>query len=200
MTYTGSMSSHNPHPNHIYLLVVGLVVGMVLSPWVLGNISPETYQRWIAGTGQQVQKLRDLERDQADRLERLQDTGVSSSAVAELERELNREFQAQAQQIALEAQEQVDWLRERGLAIWLAILVLMACEALFSDVSRPLVRRLTTGRYALIAVWLGMALAQPAMLRGVPVLFALLLIAVVIIMAIIPMPKRGSSPPTQTAP
>jgi len=194
MHYTRGMTARVPHPAHIYLLVIGLAVGMILSPWVMGNVSPEIYQRYIAGVGPQVQQLHAMERDHADRLQRLMNTGVTPDAVDELQTRLNREFQAQSQVLVETAQQQIVWLRQRGMAIWLAVLVLMAVEALLSDTSRSIVRRLTTGRYALIAVWLAMVLAQPAMLAGVPVLFALLLIAAVVACAVVPLPRKQSPP------
>lgn len=54
----------------------------------------------------------------------------------------------------------------------------------------PALGRLITARYALAALWIAIVLAQPALLKQLPVLFVALLLAVALAAALIPLGTR----------
>ena len=56
------MSKQSGHPDHrdLYLLVIGLAAGLLLSQWCLGRFSPDFYEKWFVG-GQKMRLAGDAE-------------------------------------------------------------------------------------------------------------------------------------------
>ena len=197
---TEQINTLNPFPDlrDLYLIIAGIVVGILLSGAVLGNIAPNLHQRLFVG-GMQVQKnLEELREDKREQIEALKETDVSPVAVKEKLAAFDARDSQLLRQLKQDRQAHQRWLMDRMTALVLAILAVMVLEAVVSPplqrgaVSVPsAVSRLVTVRYALIAVWVAMAVAQPAILRGVPMLFTALVIAIALAVAFIPLGKRS---------
>lgn len=169
-------------PNHwdLYVIVVGVVLGVLLGPAVLGRISPDTYRAWFVAPQMNVEDLQGM----ASQLDKLGGTGVTEVAVREKTESLQRELNAK--HVAFQEQA-----HSRPLGLILAVLLLMVVESLL-DSGSPLRGRLVMARYGLVALWLALLLAQPGQLRSVPVVFVGLLVVVAMVMAALPIGKRGS--------
>ena len=174
---------------------------------MLGNVNPDVYARHFTPVRDvYVQQRAFMERvfgrrmeatfEQLATIQTMRDTGVSEEAVNEkmqsfgfnLEEVDPELFEAGAkldEQIA--AAHRAEGVR---LALVIALAVIMVLEAVLGDMSPQRVRALSFARYALLAVWLAMLIAQPALLRELPGVFALLLIVVAVGAAFVPMGKR----------
>ena len=106
---------------------------------------------------------------------------------------------AQEQTLAATRQILVDKLnhayasRGRLLAVLVAVVVVMVIETLPQPSAGMVRARLTTARYALVALGLALLLAQPDWLIQLPVLFAGLLVAATLGVAMIPLAWRAES-------
>ncbi len=154
-----------PDPWHLYLLVAGVLAGVLLGPGVLGRVVPGVYDRWFVGGNDAALVVRSLQQKQAELAVQMRATG-DDAAGAMLEQEMaGRVAMAQATlQQAMRAHSD----RALGfvLALVAAAVVLMATEAvLASDSSWRSV--LITARFLIIAGGAALLLAQPQLLRAV---------------------------------
>ena len=154
-----------PDPMHLYLLVAGVLAGVLLGPGVLGRIAPGVYDRWFVGGNDAAMMVRSLQQKQAELAVQMRITG-DEAAGAMLEQEMaGRVAMAQASlQQAMRAHSD----RALGfvLALVVAAVVLMSVEAvLASDSSWRSV--LITARFLIIAGGAALLLAQPQLLRAV---------------------------------
>lgn len=200
----------NPFPDHrdLYLLVAGAVLGILLSPLVLGRVAPGWYDAAFRGGGEAGAIVDQADAEIEAELERLKATGVSEVALAE---HRARRMEATLPQ-RLEAME-ARWRRERTVLGWMtglivAAVLVMAIEALVAPappaeptqrpgsqavVLRPAQGRLKTVRYALLATWLALAIAQPTLLKQMPLTFTLLVIVVGLAAGLAPLGPRRES-------
>jgi hypothetical protein len=240
----------SPGPDHrdLYLLVIGIVLGILIGPRVLGSFSPATYDKWFVGTAelqneltgamrQVTDKLNAFNEQTAERQAKLRASGASPEAMLELNRALRTELKAivleervikarylggpvprSADELPLPNQPagtdelmvdgkilkaeraHLDWLAARLTAIILATAVMMVLETLIDPRPRvidgaafwPRLRNgLATARYALMAVWVALALARPLVLLRVPGVFFLLLVLVAVAVAAVPLRRRA---------
>ncbi|MEX0885200.1 MAG: hypothetical protein WD009_02065 [Phycisphaeraceae bacterium] len=226
----------NPFPDHrdIYVLVAGLLLGVVLGPAVLGQIAPELHDRWFVGSAALRAELDEHITEREQTLRRLQESGVTEAAIPErLAAEAEQEALLRARLAEAEA------AHARGLggrlhALILAALALMVAEALVSprvtdgggrkrrrvdaaakraegadrvggvsggdvsgggggagEVVSPAVARLVMARYALMALWLAMVVAQPRIIETLPWLFMALLLLIALAAAFVPLGRRS---------
>ncbi len=175
MSQVSDALNRGPHHLDLYLLLGGLIAGLLLGPMVLGRVSPATYRTWFAaGAAEHDQVLH-------QRLQRLIQTGVSDVAASEM---FEREQQQQVEQ-------HLNWLRSRWLAMVLTVLVVMVVETVLPP--GPACNRLSMARYVLMAVWLAVAVAQPRLIADVPLLFVCVLAVVAILAAAAPLRKFSTS-------
>lgn len=197
-----------PDPRDIYLLVAGVVLGVLLSPAVLGNLGPDSYNRLFVG-GQQVQaQIAELTREHQRTIAELEAVGVTDVAIDEQQRQFEHELGA-LQAVLREAhRDHLHWLAGRGSALILVLGLVMVLEVLASPHPAPGKRvavpralsRLIAIRYALLALWIALAIAQPAVLGELPIVFIVLLIAIALLAAFVPLgPKRDTNQDTQQA-
>src|SRR5690606_1626701 len=76
-------------------------------------------------------------------------------------------------------------------AVLLALVAIMAIEALYARPQSPVGLRMATMRYALATVWLVLLLAVPNVLMSVSLVFVALLIVVALLVGLIPLGARS---------
>lgn len=183
----------------LYLIVAGILLGVLLGPAVLGRLAPSVYQRAFVGGAEQAARLAEEQAKTQQQLEALEATGVTEAAIPE-------QLLARDQQLAvLKAElEQARRLRLAELvgglsALTLAVIAVMLIESLISPDPAPdkptpvppALGRLITARYALAALWIALALAQPALLKQLPILFVALLVVVALAAALVPLGQKA---------
>lgn len=187
----------NPFPDlrDLYLLVAGVLLGVVLSPLVLGQLAPGAYDALFRGGGEAWATVAEADREIDAQLRELEATGVTDVALAEHRARRIEETLPQR----LEAM-QARWQREMTIAGWMTALVLaaaatMAIEAVVSPSPRDgralavpaTLGRLATVRYALLAVWLALAIAQPTLLQRMPLAFLVGVLVVALAAGLVPL-------------
>ncbi len=185
-------STTAPCHRDIYVLVVGLLVGVVLGPGVLGQVWPWAYDQLFVGSGPARSELVTYEKTNHDILKRMEQSGATAEAVTEKRTMIESGRVPLEAQILLSQKQHRDWLRGRSAALVLAVLVLMVIEAMLGSMQgaalQRLRHRLTTARYALMAVWVMVLLAEPSGLGDASlVTFIALLVLVSLIFAYLPM-------------
>jgi len=194
-------STAGPDPLDLVLIIMGILAGLMLSPNVLGQFLPEIYDRFFLGSvDAQVQsKIFDQVTEQhlKQMQDRLQATGVTEAAIAEAIVELVAQRNAGAKShgdaIIVAQAQRLAFLRDRLTALVLATLAIMILETVLapggvgSVRANRMLRRLATVRYALMAVWVALILAQPDMLGSLPIVFVALLVAVGLVAALVPL-------------
>jgi|GEM_PF-3368140 len=191
-------------PDHrdMYLLIAGLILGLILSPWIMGRFMDDvSYQRWYMGGGEAVTAYNEFMKTHVidtrakdnELLDRLKSTGVTKEAVDEMRAKLQDEARAQWQPYydaaAVEREAHAAWQRGFMVSLVAAMIVLMLMEPVFelAGSMATVRRRLVTGRYGLIAVWIVYALAKPHALTGIPWAFAMLAVLVIVVATLLPL-------------
>lgn len=173
-------------PNHrdLYVLAAGLLLGLLLGPAVLGRLSPETYNHYFADLKTATEQM--AAHDERVRItkEKLVSTDVTSVALSEF-----NEMEASKNLPYLEHFARAQHTRGRLLAAMLAVLVVMILETLPAAEAIVLRSRLATARYALMALVLALLMAQPQWIQGLSLPFLLLLVAVGLAVALVPLSK-----------
>lgn len=192
-----------PDRRHLLLLAVGVVIGVLLGPAVLGRVSPAGYRAVFAGEGAAVAALRaelgELER-QRDELSRLAEvSGVTAVAIEENRAAIDREAMVIEKALAYE-RLRMGFLQSASLVLGLvvALVVVMIFEAVISPrpgregraVLTPMQGRVTTIRYALLSAVLAVLVARPSLLNEVPWVFVVLLLAVIAAAGFVPLGNR----------
>lgn len=181
----------SPSPRDVHVLTVGLLAGLLLGPGVLGWLHPPTYDRLFMGVGPELhQQLREAATAYAVNRDRLRDTGVTSEALDDLERRHLSEVEPIAAQIAQRYEDRMLRLRSVMSSLVIAVLAVMVIEAVVAPRHQS---GLATARYALLAVWVALALAQPRLLADLAVGFTLGLIGMALLAGWVPLQKRTSS-------
>ncbi|MEX2216576.1 MAG: hypothetical protein WD768_20855 [Phycisphaeraceae bacterium] len=190
-------------PDHrdMYLLIAGLIVGLAMCPWIAGRLmSVESFEKWYQGGGEQYDTLRAFVIDQDVRVrsekqqkkEQLQATGVTPIAIDEAMAQIDERARAQrlpyTQALTKAHAEHQAWLVGLVSALVMAAVLLMFIEPVFEPVGRTAAirRRLVTGRYVLLAAWIAVTLAKPTYLSGLSPTFAILLVVVALLAALLP--------------
>ena len=175
-------------PNHrdLYLIIIGLVAGILLGPFVLGRVSPKLYDDVFLLGRPNADSLESVMATALERQKAMVESGASPVAAAELLEKVNADQQNRRRALM---RDRLSWLRSRMTALVLAMILLMALETLTAPSSLVVHRQLISARYALIAIWLAIALAQPRLVSDVPGLFVALLVVVSLIVALIPLRK-----------
>ena len=178
-----------PDYRDLYLLMIGLIGGILLGPFVLGRISPAVYDR-MSGIGPaKVGILDSLRQQMNNHQSQLAQTDVSEVAKAE-QMVLDLAHQHQNRKSFMAAH--LSLLRARAMALMFAMIVIMVLETFVSPRNRLLRGRLASTRYALCAIWIAIVLAQPQLLAAIPFIFVMLLVVVGITAALVPLGKWSS--------
>jgi len=187
-----------PGPASLYLLVGGILLGVLMGPAVLGRFAPKSYENLFVGGADLARQLETQRATTAEQLQTLEQIGVTDAAIPE--QLLGRQNQqavllAQLQQAQ---RQRLDTWSGWATAIMLAVIAMMMLEALVAPDLRsagptqvsPALGRLATSRYALTGLWLALMIAQPKLLAQLPVVFAGLLIVVAAGAALMPIGKK----------
>ena len=186
-------------PDHrdLYLLILGIIVGIGLGPWVLGRINEGSYyNHWFRGYGGAADlALAQFDEEAAQRLKRLADTGVTGAAVDEEQLNIQKERQGLINAFNLERANRMARLDRMMTALLAAVVFFMVIESLIDPTpgrkSASVRNRLATGRYAMMGIWLALVIARA---QTVPVAFTLVLVVVGLIAALAPLGwLRGTS-------
>lgn len=208
MSTSAPRSTWLPFATHrdLYLLVAGAVLGLVMGPAVLGQMAPAVYDRLFVGGGELAHELAEQEASLREELERIGASGVTQIAVQEHEQQRMREMLPLRMELATQQAEREGAIAGWMLALVVATVLVMVIESLVSPQPSttaggtrravvPLaVSRLITARYALLAVWLALALARPMMLANLPGVFTVLLVVVAVAAAFVPLGPRKDEP------
>jgi hypothetical protein len=187
-----------PDAGGLYLLVAGIVLGVLLGPAVMGRVLPGVYQDVFVGGADIARQLNEQQTQNDEQLKRLTDTGVTEAAIDEQGLMLGQQVAVLRAQLDEAQRARLDALRGWTSALVLAVIAVMMIEALVSpDVKAgaaarvsPTLGRLVTARYALVALWIAVVLAQPRLLTQLPIVFAALLILVALGAALVPLGKK----------
>jgi len=184
----------SPSRADLYILIAGLLLGLLLGPAVLGRATPQLYDR-VFERGAFDRELADHDAETARLESNLLAGGVSSTGVEE-----TLEGRATARQQILAQARWREAERVIGLTsgLVLALLAVMVIEAVVArdpadpEASEPpaWAARLPTVRYGLIALWLMLVLAQPLMLGTAAVQTAAAALVIGLLVGLVPLAKR----------
>ncbi len=152
-----------PAMRDFYVLVIGVVLGVALGPAGLGQYAPSAYDALFGSVRDDVAAIEQFDRETDTNLNRLIDTGVTKTEVVRFGQQ--REMERGVLVAALRGNEsqRLDQTVGRVNAIVLVMIGLVMMES-FLPIKRTAAR---TGQAALLAVWLALVIANPALLRGV---------------------------------
>lgn len=182
----------NTRPGHreLYLLVIGVIVGVLLGPGVFGRFNPQAYDDWFVGSGKNLAVIQEKQTKFEADLRALVEAKTTPIAIEELKAHHDESMAVlQAQMQALRDKTALK-LSGRGHALLLAMVALMVIETMIAPSKEIFRQRISAARYCLIAAWIALALAQPALILHTPIELAIAAVAIALAAAVIPMPFR----------
>lgn len=182
----------------MYLLVAGIVLGVLLGPAVLGRALPGVYRDTFVGGGDLAKQIDEQQAESDARLQALTETGVTEAAIDEQGLLLGQQVAVLRAQMEQAQRDKLNELSGWAAALMLAVIAVMMIESLVSpEISEggkapvsPVLGRLITARYALAAMWIALMLAQPKLLAQLPIVFLALVIVVALGSALLPLGKK----------
>jgi hypothetical protein len=189
-----------PDHRHLYLLVAGVLIGILLSPAVAGRVLPQGWQTWFFGGAEIEQRLEQIRDEAGQQIERLDEADANRETVQERVAENNHRIaDARRRLVAHRDRTAARYL----LSLTLALGVVMVLEAVLApplqpgNQSRaavsPAFGRLITVRYALLAVWVALLLMRPSLLGLGTLGFAAAVLAVALLLGLVPLRfRRGA--------
>lgn len=188
-------SSHqilSPFPTHrdLYVLVAGVLLGVLLGPAILGQLSPSTYRNWFQA-------------DQTtDQVPFDQGTIQQLLAMDQQNKAEGSETPTAARRLSIEHDDPRLSAKPSIAGLSSAVILVLAAVMLIETIIRPQLAssntltvpwtlgRLVTIRYALMSLWIAMILAQPALLEKIPAMLVALLLAVALLAGFIPLSPK----------
>lgn len=189
------------------MLVVGLIVGVLLSRAVLGNLAPDLYQQMFYGVSAQDVEDADAAHQQLrGEVLKLLETDVPTQAIEEHLAQVRQNEMNPMLAVPRAAEQRSVQMASLISAVLLAVVVVMFLETLVGpsdekqrQVISPTVAKLKTVRFALMAVGLALLVAHPTLLGQLPWLFFVLLVVVALVLGFVPLGGR-SAKSAQTLP
>lgn len=192
----------SPFPDHrdLYLLIAGVALGVLLSAAVLGNLWPQAYHDLFVGGYDVHRQVIAMQQRHAETLATLETTDVTDVAIAEQQQQFEQQLMPLQAELQQARNEHLDALAGRLSALIVAIALVMVLEVLVSPQPAAgqraavpaALNRLISVRYALLALWLALVIARPAALGELSLLFVLLVIAVALAVAFVPLGRRAA--------
>jgi len=192
-TTTPSATTTNPapsRPNHLdlYLLIIGVLLGIVLGPAVLGRLSPETYSRYFGSVEVAAIQLASYDRDLV--LKHMINSLAGETGESQTPLDTQTLLSDPGRQPYIQQMHNAHASRGRLMALLVAVVVVMVLETLPSNAMAWMRHRLITARYALIALTIALLLAQPDWMTQLPLLLLFLLLTAVLVAALVPLGSR----------
>jgi len=193
-------------PDHrdLYLLIAGVLAGLLLGPAVLGRALPEAYDQLFVDVASWKKAQKEQLQQEIDRrIKALEATGATGVAKEQVQAELQAALRKVDADHHAEINDRLDQRLAWILGLGAAMATLMVAETLIdphaTGAPARLRSRLVSARYALLATAAAIILAQPALLRRLPGLFIALALAITLIAIAIPIGKmksRSNASPT----
>lgn len=174
----------------LYLIAAGILLGVLLGPAVLGRFNPQAYDTMFVGSGDVPGKIEAFDAGAQVRMDNLRSTGVTESAFDELRQSIAMERVPLLHLLEQNRQKHRAALWARAATLVMALVIVMVIESVTDPAANRLRTRLATLRYALIAVWVALMLAQPEMLHGVSPVFLGLLVVAALVVGLAPLGGR----------
>ncbi|MCC5829372.1 MAG: hypothetical protein JJU36_07990 [Phycisphaeraceae bacterium] len=166
------------HPG-LFLMLGLILLGLVMGPWVLGQLSPETYRAWFVGGAAEYAEYRQVKDQWDQKLTFAREQGWDSALEFEEQRAAEEIRPLEGAVIVAEMERNRQW-RGRLNGTMLAIVAVLAVAGLIGRASHEGRARLDWGLYGLAGLWLGWELALWDAIRTVDPLFVIVLLAVVL--------------------
>jgi hypothetical protein len=188
-----------PGVRDTYVLLAGVVFGVLLGPAVLGRAAPNVYEVLFVGGRAEAQALAVYEAETKSLLEQLGVTGVSAEAAEQLVDDRGVDGRPIVEAVEAARTGHAFRLLRMMMAIVAAVVVVMLLETFAAprpeDGGAPgrgvVLGRLITVRYALAAMLIALALARPAPLANLPVVLTAVLLGVAGLAGFIPLARAG---------
>jgi len=185
-----------PTASHVYLIVAGILLGVLAGPAVLGRLAPAAHRAVFDGPD--VAAIEN-EREAAEQrfLADVEGIDVTPEYVQERLDEIQMVAEAKLED---GRRRQIERTAVLIAALVLGLLVAMILEAVLAPDAKPGERaevppslgRLITVRYALAGLIVAVLVGSPVLLWALPKAFAVLVILVALVVGLIPL---GSSKP-----
>jgi len=185
-----------PNASHVYLIVVGILLGVLAGPAVLGRFAPDAHRAVFDGPD--IAAI-DAEREQTEQrfLENVEGIDVTPEYMQERLDDIRMVAEAKLED---GRDRQIQRTAVLTVALMLGLLLTMILEAVLAPEARPgekaevspTLGRLITVRYALAGLIVAVLVGSPILLWAMPKAFAVLVILVALVVGLIPL---GKSPP-----
>ena len=182
-----------PGYRELYLLVVGVIVGVLLGPGVFGHFNPAAYDEWFIGSGKTEPLIREAQEKYEADIKSMTEAKITPVAIEEIRIEFERRMAVLKAQRQAKRDQAALALGGRANALLFAMVAMMILETLASADQAQLRSRLAIARYSLMAVWIALVMAQPGLILHTSVAFAGLVLLVAVLGAVIPMPRFGKA-------
>lgn len=170
----------------LYLLAVGLLIGLALSPFVLGRFWPQQYEQLFpAQEAQQV--LDDFDAAYAQRFAKAMTAGATETDDLEVQYQVGRAKLTEAVSAARAMP-----LSDLRHAVMLAMFAVFFMEGVLGATG-PCGQRLAIMRGALMAIWLALLIACPYPFKTISLWLVLALIVAAVLFGLTPTPRRRRS-------
>lgn len=179
-----SQSDNRPMLAGFCLLILGLVIGLTIGPWGLGNAMPERYDAWFPNPPSIQTKLEDIEKSRKF----LTQTDVSTVAILEFDQQRQSEIDVFKEQLQT-ADARVGLMH----SLLLASLVVLAVMSLASRQS-VLFSRLHLASHLFLGSGLAMLIAQPYLFSKLSGKLLLGCVAITFVICLIPSCKTKVIP------
>lgn len=178
-------------PVGLYILSAGVLVGILLGPFVLGRFAPQQYATWFPA-GDAADKLAAYEIEAQERIANAkimeETTGVTSDFIESIIAQENAQL---ADLRAALHPARAELQAPMRTALLLAIIVIMGLESALTEPGSKSRSRLSIARYALASLLIALLLSCPWPLSVMSMMFFGLALLVALVAAFVPMGRRA---------
>ena len=191
-----------PFADHrdLYVLIVGLVIGILLSKGFLGAVAPNFYHQVFVGGLAQQKALVAFEEKAAPFKKQVQAYQAENPESPQLPPQVAQQaFLMQLKEnqlrgdLATEQSKHAAGMLGILLTLFVALVMVSVLETqVIPNVTKtraeipPMLGRLTRLRYVILAGVLALVTAQPTFLKTIPIVFAIILIGFILVAGLLP--------------